>query len=228
MTAKDYLGADYINSYVSGVDPDYTVLFVDQTTSDLTVGKLVARLLKNSLTEKETKTFWVDLKNEDNYCYEPCPSIGNCCSTTSLTDYEGSSIKKYSWLTWVDMCNEFSVRYHASCYSNEFSLVQNYTEPIENLDCGALEITDKTTLDFWRENCKAKHRPLCMRGSADITDKARNIKKEMRDLKKEMGNTKKIFTKTGKGSSWREGRQLTDTGMPIEMCATVLPAVMGN
>ena len=67
VTAKDYLGADDIKSYVSGVDPDYTVLFVDETTANLTVGKLVARLLKNSLTEKETKTFWVDLKNKNNY-----------------------------------------------------------------------------------------------------------------------------------------------------------------
>ena len=67
VTAKDYLGADDIKSYVSGVDPDYTVLFVDETTANLTLGKLVARLLKNSLTEKETKIFWVDLKNKNNY-----------------------------------------------------------------------------------------------------------------------------------------------------------------
>merc|ERR1719464_2193124 len=47
--------------------------------------------------------------------------------------------------------------------------------------------------------------------------------KKARKSKKKTRNSKKA----GNGSSRRVRRQLTDTGRPIEMCATVLPALLG-
>ena len=232
--AKGYLKADDIEAKESewkldeygskmsesNADPEVestytsTILYVDQTTEDLTIDKLVTRLLKKSLTD-ETEIFWVDLQNQYIYCHNPCSDAqGDCCSTTDFNyDYSDTTkkVEKYSWHTWIINFNHVSL-----------ALVQNYIETTEDLDCGAVEITDKTTLEFLRENCKAKHKPLCMKGSADITDKARNIKHETIKTKQE------ISTKAGILTSRSEGRQLTDTGQPIEMCLTVIPAVIGN
>ena len=212
---------------VSGVNPEYlntsSFLFVEQNTTGLTIGKLVSRLLTKSYTEKET--FWVDLADKDIYCYDPCPALGDCCSIeepketriTENSEPTPNSIEKYSWFTWVDK----------EQVNNEFTLIQNYTksESLESLKCGALEITGNTQLDFFRENCRAKHKPLCMKGeSIQITP----TRKRKTQKKKKTKNSKRKNAMTGKGSSGRQGRQLTDTGRPIEMCATVLPALVGN
>jgi len=52
-------------------------------------------------------------------------------------------------------------------------------------------------------------------------------RKGQKNFKKKTRNIKKKNRKAGKGSSRRVRRQLTDTGRPIEMCATVLPALLG-
>ena len=233
-----------------GVDPEYlvnlddtheysTILYVDQTTPELTLGKLMARLFKKFNSEIATKTFWVNLQNKDIYCYDPCPAERDhyfCCSTELSTSVNSKQIqtyiKKYSWHTWVKK-EYFNWQYY-------YTAVQNYTyEPNENLDCGAVEKKDRTTPDFFRENCKAKHRPLCMRPTnsryytkdTDLIDtqkKRKNKdKKRTKKFKKKTRNIKKKNRKAGKGSSRRVRRQLTDTGRPIEMCATVLPALLG-
>ena len=227
-------------SFVTEVGPEllYTgsFLFVDQTSAKLTIGKILARLLKKAFTEKETETFWVDLQNEDMHCYDPCPPEPyNCCSiflpqTTTTTSPSvitknsepiQYSIKKFTWHTWFN-------RLGFNFQDNKFTLVQNYTyESNENLNCGALAITeDKGNLDFFRENCRAKLRPLCMRDTnIQITDTRKRKNKERKN--KERKKTR-ISKKKKKGSSKRKGRQLTETGRPVEMCATVLPALLGN
>ena len=136
------------------------------------------------------------------------------------------TVKKYSWLTWMDNEN------YKKTYN--FTLVQDYTEPQEPLNCGALEVKDMKIeeLDFFGEKCKAKHRPLCMRSTnpnsqIEINYNLKKIKKAKKRKEKRRKNKKKN-TKRGKQSLGRQKRQLTDTGRPIEMCATVLPALIGN
>ena len=239
---KQFFGADNIENYeaewnvngtiASGVNPEYlntsSFLFVKPNTTDLTIGKLISRLLSKSFTEEET--LWVDLADKDIYCYDPCPALGDCCSIeepkgtdvkiTENSDPTPTSIKKYSWFTWVD-------KYQVD---NEFTLIQNYrkSESLESLKCGALEITNNTQLDFFRENCRAKHKPLCMKGENIQITLNPTSRKRKTQKKKKTKNSKRKNAMTGKGSSGRQGRQLTDTGRPIEMCATVLPALVGN
>lgn len=206
--------------------------------AELTIGKLVAKLLNKSFLKKET--FWVDLDDRFVYCYFPCPdpSGSDCCSLDGLKPYtkQSTSINLYSWLTWQD--KYFVSQITGGFFKNEFTLVQDYTEPQESLKCGALEHLNmnKEELDFFRENCNVKHRPLCMRQRGPNIDfKIHNSKNRKSQKKKKTKNNKKKErrsknknTKRGTRSSGRQSRQLTDTGRPIEMCATVLPALMGN
>ena len=152
------------------------------------------------------------------YCYDPCPALGDCCSTeepkgtdriTENSEPIPNSIFVYNWFTWVNKSD------------NKITLVQNYIE--SQPDCGGLFLYDHN-INFFRENCQAKHKPLCMKGSTiKFEDRKRKSHKKNKKRK-----SKKKNAKTGKRSSGRQGRQLTDTGRPIEMCATVLPALVGN
>ena len=54
---------------------------------------------------------------------------------------------------------------------------------------------------------------MCLRGTVQITTTSSGRKRR---------NTQEI------GKSRRQGRQLTVTGQSVEMCAPVLPVVMGN
>ena len=218
-----------------------TVLYIDQSTPDLTIGKLVAKILNQFYTEKET--FWVNLEDRDVYCYDPCPDPSfYCCSTEEPIEIETpdtenkntwviNSINKYSWMTWADVFYSNSPQ-----QSNEFTLVQDYTKAQESLNCGALEITNNIQLDFYRENCKAKLRPLCMRDvddygpsvNFDLRKRKTQYKKNPIKKKKKSSRNKKKNSKKRNQSLGRQGKQLTDTGRPIEMCATVLPALIGN
>lgn len=236
---KQYIGADEIKnyeaewnvngtSYFSGIKPEdwntNPVFIVKQNPTGFTIGQLVSRLLKKSYTKKET--FWVELTDQYIYCYDPCPADGDCCTSTPIYDYylprkntENSertpiSVKKYLWFTWRDY--------------NDITLVQDFSEST-SFSCGALETSTDTNdkqPDFFRENCESKHRPLCMRWSNIQIIPTRRKRKNPN--KKKPKNGKKKISMKGKGSSGRQGRQLTDTGRPIEMCATVLPALIGN
>merc|ERR1712037_364175 len=212
--AKKYLEAENIEkkeadwkndwSYEGEIDTEYLntspVLFVDRQSANLndkfTLGKLVERLLKKSSAEYET--FWVDLENQIFYCYHPCPAMGDCCWTTkpgSILDFKiSTSIRKYPhWHTWVNK------------NISEFTLVQNYKLPKnEDLYCGVISKVDTTKFRFWRENCRAEHKPLCMKEMKDdmiqITDTTRR-KRKNKDKKKTRNSKKK---KAGKGSSRRQ------------------------
>merc|ERR1719350_1469822 len=218
---KTYFGADNIENFetewrdsdktsVSGVDPEYlntsSVLFVKKSTanSPFTIGNLVARLLTKSYTGENStlETFWVDLENQDIYCYDPCPASasGDCCSIegpkTTLSEVKISensepiptSIKKYNWFTWVNK------------YDNKITLVQDYTENQNSINCGALDIKNDKQLDFFRENCKAKHRPLCMKEGSTIEFVDAKRKRKSHNKKKsekEYQERKAIIRATG-------------------------------
>ena len=249
---KKYFGADNIKNFDTDWQSDgywqntlntNSVLFLKKNATDLTVGKLVARLLTKSYTGGENSTleaFWVDLANQDIFCYSPCPDdSGDCCSIENPFGYPTTPtprrseakitenlFTRHTWLTWVSTNDD-----------NNITLVQDYTEPYYygsgttrsprdhydygSPDCGALYIYNDY---YFRENCRAKHRPLCMKGSSIEFEDTRR-KRKSHKKKKTRKIKKKKDTKRGKRSS---GRQLTDTGRPIEMCATVLPALIGN
>ena len=218
------IDAEDVNSFITR-----PFFYIKKIHSGHTIGNVVARLLNEFFTEKEK--FWVDLEDQDIYCQDPCPVNGNCCSiedpAKTTTTTEGPlgpvenkripttpifpPIKRYSWFTWVDN------------HKNDFTLVQDYGEPQESLYCGSVEITNTAQLDFIRENCNANRKPLCMRKTPQIVRK-KNTRKRISQQKKKTRKNKK----RGKRSSGRQGRQLTGTGRPIEMCATVLPALVGN
>lgn len=198
-------------------------LYINQNTSGLTIGKLVERLLNKSFKEKEI--FWVGLRDLDIYCYYPCPESELCCGlnanefTASIVTGEvieqppNTSIEKYSFFRWEngplflqEIFNDTAIFY-----------IQDYIkEPEEFLNCGAIEIMKTEELDFFRENCKVKHRPLCMRWTPNSQFSV-NPQKTMSDKKKKTRKNKKKNRKRGKKSSRQQGRQLTDTGRPIEM-----------
>ena len=221
----EYLGGGVLN----GTDPDSlntrTILFASENPEELTIGKLVARLLRKSNTERII-VFWVDLILRYIYCYDPCPATGDCCSIY-LPEDRTYNIKQYIWQTWKEYVND------------DFTIVQNYLNrgsPNNFYGAGAL-VEWSDNIIFFREDRTTQHRPLCMKDDSmiQITDtrserkhknqkNARKSKKKARNSKKKTRNSKKA----GKGSSRRQGRQLTDTGRPIEMCATVLPALLGK
>jgi len=215
-------------SFVSGNLDTSSVLYVDKKIKNtLTLDTLLARVMNKAGAENET--FWADLREQDFYCYDPCPALGDCCSitepleittTTDTKISENSEVKKYSWQTWVDY---FGLA--------EFSLVENYKPPPSNrnFDCGILGKTETSKLKFWRENCNAEHKPLCMKYDPSRQKIIRVNDVSSKRKRKNKKKKKKKARKAGKGSSRqrREGRQLTDTGRPIEMCATILPALLG-
>ena len=179
--------------------------------------------------EPITSTFEYKENENKPYCYDPCPdpnlvnsdSDSSCCSEQPITKTITPD-EKYSFLTW-------------SSFYNRIVLVQNYTQSKESIDCGSVEIKNTEQLDFYRENCKAKKRPLCMRfnNESDENDKKiveinSNQRKRKTTKKKKTRKSNKKKANRRKVSSGRQGRQLTGTGRPIEMCATVLPALLGN
>ena len=133
---------------------------------------------------------------------------------------EGSrqSYTTYTWLTWGKTEDEFSL-----------SQPLNFGADINNA-CAAIykaAVFGQTSSAFWRDYCTAKLKPLCMRGNnIMITDtRKRKLRKPKKNKNKENRKNKKNKGRKLLGLS--KGRQLTDTGRPIEMCATVLPALLG-
>ena len=86
---------------------------------------------------------------------------GICC--TPSEGYFETTVK-YSLLLW----NRF-IAYDSTTFT---VLVQDYTqEEEESTNCAALEESKNTKgLNVFRENCKVKHRPLCMRSASNCYD----------------------------------------------------------
>ena len=81
------------------------VFFINPVTTKTTIDKIAARALSKHFTDGMEK-YWVDLTNKRIYCFDPCPTTGECCSTeykiSPTSTFTPTSIKTYLWHTWVN------------------------------------------------------------------------------------------------------------------------------
>ena len=94
--------------------------------------------------------------------------------------------------------------------------------------CADLRLTQSNKLKYTLIECKAKRKPLCIRGDPIINNKVKRLKKKrfktkqrLVDLRIKQTNVKIQWRKMLRNKK-RKGKQLLrqEPGPPVEMCAT--------
>merc|ERR1711879_141032 len=164
------------------------------------------------------------------------------CSGGVITE-DRLHVIRVKWLTWKNDDSSYDPGYDlyqgvqnfntdpyspcAAIFSTMYTCRSNFCTGVSGPSGDFVEPWTRRTALFWRDYCTSKLKPLCMRGIAEMTDNTRTLPRKKKTKNKKKKKKGRKNQKNRPESSEVQGRQLTDTGRPIEMCATVLPALLG-